>query len=150
VGKKGRPSAWETKIEPRLDEIKEWARAGATNREIAEALDVGLSVFQRYLAEKTDFRESVERARLKGVPDVKLALYRRAVGFDYTETKIIKRSDGDVTTELVKKKALPDVGAIQTYLRNYTTEFRDKDFDTTELKKLEYELRKTIAENNDF
>lgn len=154
MAKKGRPNAWVEKIEPRKDEIIEWAKSGATNAEIAEALDVGYSTFMDHLSKNKEFSDSLKQARLSGVPMVKLALYKRALGFEYEEKKTyMKKDENGVTmtyTEITKKQALPDVGAIQTYLRNNTEDFKDRDKTTYDFKKAELELRKLIAENNSF
>ena len=154
MAKKGRPNAWTEKIEPRKDDIVEWARAGATNKEVAEALGIGYSTFCDHLSKNKDFSDSLKQAKLSGVPMVKLALYKRALGFEYEEKKTyMKKDENGVTmtyTEITKKQALPDVGAIQTYLRNNTEEFKDKDKTTYDLKEAELELRKLIAENNSF
>ena len=154
MAKKGRPNAWTEKIEPRKDDIVEWARAGATNAEIAEALGIGYSTFCDHLSKNKDFSDSLKQARLSGVPMVKLSLYKRAIGFEYEEKKTyMKKDENGVTmtyTEITKKQALPDVGAIQTYLRNNTEDFKDKDKTTYDLKEAELELRKLIAENNSF
>lgn len=154
MAKKGRPNAWTEKIEPRKEEIVEWAKSGATNAEIAEALDVGYSTFMDHLSKNKDFSDSLKVARLSGVPMVKLALYTRAIGFEHKETKTSIRVDENGEkkqfVETTTKYYPPDVGAIQTYLRNNTEDFKDKDKTTYDLKEAELELRKLIAENNSF
>lgn len=151
---RGRPNAYKTKIEPRLKEIIEWARAGATNAEIASALGVGRSTFCDHVAKNKDLSDSLEEARLSGVPAVKMALFKRAVGFTYEEKKISRRKDEDGEIkefiEITTKEALPDVSAIQVFLRNNSEDFRDKDSLTNEFKRMEIDLRKQIAENQNF
>lgn len=154
MASRGRPNAWTEKIEPRKDEIVTWAKAGATNAEIAEALGVGYSTFMDHLNKNPDFSDSLKRARLTGVPEVKLALYKRAVGFTQTETKksVRKDKDGEKKTfiEEVEKYYPPDVGAIQTFLRNNTENFRDKSKFDYDFKEMELELKKTTIENQNF
>lgn len=149
----GRPNLYFEKVEPRLAELRLWAKAGATNAEIAQALDVGYSNFCSYISKYPELKDALRESRLSGVPEIKLALYRRALGFEYEEKKIsIRREDGEDRQyiETVKKQALPDVGAIQTFLRNYDPNFRDKDSLTNDFRKLELELKKQIAEQNNF
>lgn len=154
MARKGRPNAYTEVIEPRRDEIIEWARAGATGAEIAEALGIGYSTFRDHVNKNPDFSASLKQARLSGVPTVKLSLYRRANGFEYEETKTYIKVDPEGKesqyTEITKKQALPDVGAIQTYLRNNTEDFRDRDKATYDIKEVELELRRKIAENQMF
>ena len=154
MARRGRPNAFKEKIEPRKEEIIEWVRAGATNAEIAEALGVSYSTLMDHLSKNVEFSDSIRQARLSGVPAVKLALYRRAVGFEYEEKKTYMKKDEDgITTqytEITKKQALPDVGACQTFLRNNTDGFRDRDKATYDFKEMELELRKLQVENNSF
>lgn len=154
MAKRGRPNAFLEKIEPRKDEIVAWVKAGATNAEVAEALGVSYSTFMEHCAKNPDFSDSLKQARLSGVPEVKLALFKRAVGFEYTEVKtsMKKDDDGEIRqyVEKIKRYALPDVGAIQTYLRNNTSDFRDKAKLDYDFKKDELELRKLIAERENF
>lgn len=154
MAKRGRPNAYDTIIKPRMDEIIEWARAGATNPEIASALNIGYSTFSDHVAKNEDFSESLKEARRSGVPEVKLALLKRCLGFEYEEVKtsMKKDEDGEIRqyVEKTKKYALPDVGAIQTFLRNNTDDFRDRDKTTYDFKAQEIELRKLITEMNNF
>lgn len=154
MGKRGRPNSFETIIKPKMDDILLWARAGATNAEIASALGVSYSTFVDHISKNNEFSDSLKEARLSGVPEVKMALYKRAIGFEYEEKKVSLKKDEDGETrqyvETTKKYALPDVGAIQTYLRNYTPDFRDKDKFTCSIKEMELEIKKMLAENNNF
>ena len=154
MAKKGRPNAWTEKIEPRREEIIEWAKAGATNAEIAEALGVSYSTFMDHCSKNVDFSDSLKQARLGGVPLVKLALMKRALGFEYEEKKTYKKKDdeGNVQEyiEITKKQALPDVGACQTFLRNNCDGFRDRDKTTYDFKEMELELKKMLAERENF
>lgn len=141
-------------VKPRLKEISEWARAGATNEEIASALGVGYSSFCSYIGKYQELSDSLKEARKSGVPEVKNALYRRAVGFEYEEKKTYMKKDEDGQmhqyVEITKKQALPDIAAIQTYLRNYSDGFRDRDKISYELREMEIGIRKMLAENQVF
>lgn len=154
MAKRGRPNAYTERIEPRKNEIITWAKAGATNAEIATALGVAYSTFMDHVSRNPDFSDSLRQARLSGVPDVKLALYKRAMGFEYEERKTYMKRDPDGNeskyTEITKKQALPDVGAIQTYLRNNTEDFRDRDKISYDMKEMEIDLRRMMAENQMF
>lgn len=154
MAKKGRPNAWSERIEPRKDEIVEWAKAGATNKEIAEALGVGYATFMDHVSKQKDFSDSLKQARLTGVPMVKLALMKRALGFfeEEVKTSIRKDDDGETKTfiEKVRKYYPPDVGACQTFLRNNTEDFRDRDKSTYDFKQLELDLKKLQIESQNF
>lgn len=147
----GRPSKYETLVQPRLDEIKEWAKSGATNKEMASALGINVSTFCEYLNRYSEFKDSVNEHRQRGVAEVKNALFRKAIGFEYEETKSYIKKDIESGkeykyTEIVKKQALPDSCAIAMYLRNYSDNFSDNDKLSNKLKEMELELRKELAE----
>lgn len=154
MAKKGRPNAWTERIEPRKDEIVEWVRAGATNKEVAEALGVGYATFMDHVSKNPDFSDSLKQARLSGVPMVKLALMKRALGFfeEEVKTSVRKDDDGEVKQfiEKVRKYYPPDVGACQTFLRNNTEDFRDRAKMDYDFKSMELELKKLQVESQNF
>lgn len=120
---------YETHVAPYLDQIVEWAKAGATEKEIADHLNVAYSTFRKYLAlgEKGDKRYaafSEAFAQACEVPDnhVENALYKRACGFEYVEVKKEQKLDraGNVL-ELVtttNKVVPPDPTSAMFWLTN--------------------------------
>ena len=98
-------------------------------------------------------------------------MVKRAIGFDYTETKVVREQvelpdnirnfllsnnftpeEIDraelVKTEIDRKHALPDVAALNLALKNYDKDDWANDPQTLELKKEELELRKKQIESN--
>lgn len=120
---------YETHVLPYLDKVEAWARAGATAKEIAEKLHIAYSTFRKYLddGEKGDERYtalSVAFVQACEEPDdnVEAALYKRACGFEYVETKREQRLDkaGNVV-ELVtttNKVIPPDPTSAMFWLAN--------------------------------
>lgn len=151
---RGRPKLYEDMVLPRLEEIKEWARAGATHKEIAAALGVGYSTFALYLREQKELKDMMREAQMSGVPEVKMALLKRALGYTYEEKKVSMRKDEDGVvrqyTEITTRHCAPDTAAIAMYLRNNGDEWKDKDELTYEFKRMELELRKQLVEAQNF
>ena len=122
-------SKYETHVLPYLDKAETWARAGATAKEIAEKLHIAYSTFRKYLDEGENGDErytalSVAFVRACEEPDdnVEAALYKRACGFEYVETKREQRLDraGNVV-ELVtttNKVVPPDPTSAMFWLTN--------------------------------
>ena len=52
-----RPSKYHTHVEPRLKEIRAWARDGATDEEIAKRLGIALSSLYEYKKKYLEFAE---------------------------------------------------------------------------------------------
>lgn len=74
-----RPSKYETHVAPRLEEIKGWARDGATEEEIAKKLRIAISTLYEYKKEFSEFSESLKCARAYD-DEVVNALHKNTLG----------------------------------------------------------------------
>lgn len=164
VGKKER---YKDLVEPRLDEVRTWIESGSTNNEIMEALGIGKSAFYSYVKKYPEFEELI-KSRNKPVQEIKNALYRRAVGFSYTETKVTKtRSEYPeafkeildeiapnfdwskiekpivIKTETTTKHALPDPASCMILLKHWDKKGGwTNDPQSLAIKKQELEIKK--------
>lgn len=152
----GRKNVYDTKIKPRFKDIEKWLKGGATERQVAGALGVGYSTFNHYKSTNKEFQEllkSIDRSEI--VCDLRSALIKKAMGYTYEEKKQYIKEDqvtGHKTkyTEIHSKIAHPDVAAINLALKNYDKESWANDPQALELKKQELELRKQMAEKEDW
>lgn len=154
MAKKGRKSKYDTVIAPHLEEIAEAVKNGATVEEIAKALGVAESTLYKYKNEKTELSAAFACGRAKIVIDIRAALLKKALGFEYEEEKIVAKKDAAgqniVLIETYKKYQPPSETAGAMLLRNYDENWLDKDNTTTQLKQQEMELRRAIADSNNF
>lgn len=154
MAKVGRKSKYDTDIRPHLKEIEKAVRNGATVTEIANALGIAESTLYKYKAEKAELSAAFTHGRAKIIIDIRAALLKKALGYEYQEKKqYIKKDDSgeNVTyTEITTKHQPPSETAGAMLLRNYDDTWLDKDSVTTQLKQQELELRKAIAESNTF
>jgi AcrR family transcriptional regulator len=154
VAKAGRKSKYETHIAPHLEQIRNAVKGGATVKEIADALGVAESTLNKYKAEKKELTAAFVGGRANIIIDIRAALLKKALGYEYQEKKQYIRKDEkgeNVTyTEITTKHQPPSETAGAMLLRNYDENWLDKDNITTQLKQQEMQLRKTIAENNNF
>lgn len=149
----GRPEKYETHVKPYLELIKNQVADGATEEQIAKNLRVAYSTFSVY---KLKYPELKEALKNKGplVEKLRGALVKKALGFTYKEKKEYVRED-PATGEKVKyieiqtRESLPDTTAIFGALNLYDPDYV-KDKKSHELKEKDYELRKQIAEANNF
>lgn len=151
---KGRPSKW-PEVEERLDDVRQWAKAGATNREIAAALGIADSVFYQYQTDFPEFSDAIREGRMSGAAEVKTALLRLAVGYEATdtETRVEPGEDGKmhpVASKIFKRQVPPDLRAIEAYLRNSADEWSDMDSTTRMVKEAEAELKRMMASMQGF
>ena len=154
MAKRGRKSAYDTIIAPHLAEIKAAVKAGATVEEIAKALNIAESTLYKYKDEKTELAEAFTHGRANIVIQIRGALLKKALGYEYQEKKqyIKKDEDGEQVTytEITTRHQPPSETAGAMLLRNYDDGWLDKDSITTQLKQQELELRKAIAKDNAF
>lgn len=154
MAKTGRKSKYDTEIKPHLKEIEEAVKNGATVAEIATAFNVAESTIYKYKKEKKEFSKAFACGRAKIVIDIRGALLKKALGFEYKEEKRVVRADkdGELITmiETYKKYQAPSETAAAMLLRNYDENYIDKDNTTTNLKQQEFEMRKALADSNNF
>ena len=153
MAKTGRKSKYDTEIRPHLDEIRKAVENGATITEIAAALGIAESTLYKYKNEKAELQEAFTHGRANIIINIRGALLKKALGYDYEEKKqYFKEENGRMVayTEITKKHQPPSETAGAMLLRNYDDSWLDKDSITTQLKQQEFELRKAIADNNNF
>ena len=150
----GRPSKYKSEVEPHLDEIRKAVEAGATDQEIAEGFGLSLSTIYEYKRKYPQFKKAFTRGRARVVFDIKAALLKKALGFEYEEEKRVGRKDKDgeniILVEKYKRYSTPSETAAAMLLRNYDENWRDNDKASAEIKRQETDLRKAIAEANNF
>ena len=154
MAKRGRKSAYETIIKPHFDDILKWLRSGATEEQISKNLGISQQTFYKYKQEYTEFLDLLKKGRENLVEQLRGALIKKALGFEYKESKrIINFEDGNeiiVHTEEYTKQALPDVAAANLLLKNYDKENWSNDPRNDELKREEFELKKKLFDKENW
>lgn len=154
MAKRGRKNAYETIIKPRFPEITEWLENGATEKQIAHNLGIGVSTFEKYKAQNTEFAELIKNGRKSLVLQLRGALVKKALGFTYEEVKKTEKTEADggitTSTEVQYKRALPDVAALNLCLKNYDRENWANDPQLLDIKKEELELKKKSIEEGSW
>lgn len=156
----GRKGKYESHVEPFFDKIDKLLNDGASEEQVAKALGISYSSFNNYKQDHPELKALCEKPRTTLVEDLRSALVKKALGFEYEEKEqyikqeldpITKKPIGNpvMHTKIVTKKALPDTTAIFGALNLYDGDYV-KDRKQYELKQQELELRKMIAENKDW
>ena len=152
MAKRGRKSAYETRIKPRFSDILEWLQNGATEKQICDNLGISNDAFYKYKREKSEFNELIEKGRESLVIELRGALVKKAFGFEYTESKTVisKDANGKTSerTEIYTRRALPDVAELNLCLKNYDADNWANDPQANALKREELELRREIADRD--
>ena len=152
--KKGRKSKYDICVKPHLQKIGEWKRVGATDEQICSQLGVSKSSFYEYQKKHLELLDAIKKGKTELVMDLRGELAR--IAFKHTlETKkqYIKQDaeTGNKTqyTEITTKEVDGDIAAINLLLKNLDSEWSN-DPQNLALRKQELELRKAIAEANNF
>ena len=155
MAKAGRKSKYETHIKPYFPKIKEAVDRGVEENQIAKSLGVGTSAWCDYKNKYSEFAELLKRDKdvtEKILEQLDSALLKCACGYEYEEKKqyITEGADGKRKhTEITTKHQPPNVTAIFGAYNKYDPNYK-KDRAYYELKKQELELRKSIAEVQNF
>ena len=126
--------------------IEGWARDGLTDEQIAHNMGINTSTIYDWKKKYPDFSNALKNG--KEVVDrlVENALLKRALGYSYTETKIVHSDkDGDKVEKTIKE-VVPDTTAQIFWLKNRKPkDWKDKQYveaDEEALKKLDDVLGK--------
>lgn len=149
-----RPTKYDREIKPHIADIRKAVESGATDEEIATAFRIAKSTLYKYKKEKPEFSAAFARGREKVCIDIKAALLKKALGFNYTEEKAVAKKDKDgdnvVLVETYTKYQPPSETAAAMLLRNYDQDWRDNDSAAARLKEQELDLKKAIAQATNF
>jgi len=147
---RGRKSKYNDYVKPRLNDVTRWAQSGATESEICAALGIAVSTFNEYKKKYSELMDALRAGRQTVVLNIKAALYKRALGFNYEEKIGRVNKDNETSTEIHIRYAPPDTTAAAMLLRNYSETWRDKDKQTQDFKQQELTIKKVLAESNNF
>jgi hypothetical protein len=124
AAKRGRPSDYKVEFCERANRL---AAQGATDREVAEALDVHEATVHRWKHEHPEFRESLKLGKEAADERVVQSLYRRAVGYSFDAVKITQFQGDPVVVPYVEHVP-PDTTAAIFWLKNRQgKDWRDKN-----------------------
>lgn len=150
----GRKSKYDEFCAPHIDEIEKWVSAGATDEEIAAALGISLTSIYEYKKKYPKFAKAFTRGREKVVIEIKAALLKKALGFNYEEEKRVGKKDAKgenvILVEKYTRYCPPSETAAGMLLRNYDKTWMDNDQTSIDMRQQEHDLRKAIAEANNM
>ena len=150
----GRPSIYDSEIKPYIKEIKEAVSKGATIEDISDAFEISISTLYKYKSQKKELKEAFTRGRKRICIEIKGAVLKSALGHHEEEQKTVARKDKNgeniVSVEKYDRYYPPNPAAAAMLLRNWDKDWRDNDQTSTDLKKQEADLKKAIAEANNF
>lgn len=149
-----RPNKYDTNIKPFLKQIADWKRNGATDEQVCKQLHVSCSVFYAAKAKHKEFSDVLKISRDGFVADLRGELARLAFKHELTTTKEYTATDAEgiakTCVEKTTKEIDGNIAAIHLLLKNLDRKNWADNPQNVELKKQELELKKLIAEANNF
>jgi hypothetical protein len=122
--KRGRPSTFR---EEYLVTVERLMLLGATDAEIAEALQVDISTLYEWQRARPDFAEVLKTRKEPSDQRVVKSLYLRAVGYTYSEKVTIKENGKPIKTVETEHRVPPETVACIFWLKNRQRElWRDR------------------------
>lgn len=155
MAKVGRKSKYDECVKPYLKQIAKWKKVGATDKQICEQLNISETAFYEYLKKYAEFAETIKNSKTEFVMDLRGELARLAFKHKIeTKKQYIKQDEvtGHKTqyTEILTKEVDANIAAINLLLKNLDKENWSNDPIHTDLRRQELELRRAIAEANNF
>ena len=122
--KGGRPTRYRTT----LADIVFWmARAGRTDAEIASELGISERTLYNWKEKYPEFLQAIKGGKEEPDDQVEQSLFKRALGYDYEETKVFAVEGQPRRAEKTKKHVVSDVTACIFWLKNRRPEkWRDR------------------------
>jgi len=122
--KVGRKNRYLILVKPRLETIRAWKRRGLTEKEIYTNLGISHQTLATYKREHGELLEVLKSGKADADAQVESALFKRALGYEYEETKTYLdntgtgKGKGKAKVEKTTKKVEPNVTAQIFYLKN--------------------------------
>ncbi|MGF7537069.1 terminase [Providencia rettgeri] len=120
-----RPTAYKKEY---AEQARKLCLLGATDVDLAEFFDVAKSTINLWKKKHPEFSDSIKKGKTVADAEVAESLYKRAIGIEYTETKV--SNDGSKKKQEVTKKFIPPdaVSAIFWLKNRQPSKWRDKPF----------------------
>lgn len=113
-------SKW-PEVQEKLPLVERWIQEGITEEQVCRNLGISVNTLNVYKKQYPQLKESLKKAREVIITELENALIKRAIGFNYQETKVsIREIDGKQVkfTEKITKYQPPDVAALFILLKN--------------------------------
>lgn len=110
-----------------IDVARDITNDGGTLDDVAKKIGVDRKTVLQWMERYEPFNHAISKGREIASEKVVESLYRRAVGYEATETKIIELPGGKQRVETITKDISPNVTAIAMWLNNVLPgKWRDK------------------------
>jgi transposase len=111
----GRPTKYNKEYN---EQVFKLALLGATDKEIANFFNVEEKTINNWKKKEPEFLQSIKKGKIEADAKVAESLYKRALGYSYTEKKIEEVDEKTSKITWTDKEVVADVAAINIWLKN--------------------------------
>lgn len=111
----GRPTKYDNKYN---EQVYKLTLLGATDKEIANFFNVKEQTINNWKKSEPEFFESIKKGKLEADANVAESLYKRALGYTYTEKKTEEIDEKTTKITWTDKEVPADIAAINIWLKN--------------------------------
>lgn len=101
-----------------ITRLEAWARDGLTDEQLAAKIGITATTLYDWKNKYPVISEALKRGKEVVDVEVENALLKRAMGYEYTETRTETADDGTVKTIVMQKAMPPDTTAQIFWLKN--------------------------------
>lgn len=101
-----------------ITRLEAWARDGLTDEQLAAKIGITATTLYDWKNKYSVISEALKRGKEVVDVEVENALLKRAMGYEYTETRTETADDGTVKTIVMQKTMPPDTTAQIFWLKN--------------------------------
>lgn len=133
-----------------LIKLEGWARDGLTDEQIAQNIGICRDTLNEWKKKYSDISDTLKKGKEVVDYEVENALLKRALGYEYVETKT--KTEGGVVTEVTEtiKQVVPDVTAQIFWLKNRKpTQWKDKREEIETQEEEKESVRIELTRNGD-
>ena len=94
-------SKW-PEVKEKLNLVEKWKRDGLTELQIAKNLGISKATLEEYKKIHPDFLAAIKRGKEVFITEVENALAKRALGFEYEETKTYIKTTGKTNITCIR------------------------------------------------
>ncbi|WGL98663.1 terminase [Arsenophonus sp. aPb] len=113
--KRGAPTLYK---EEYAEQSRKICLLGATDKQIADFFEVSERTLNYWKKVHPEFLQSLKKGKILADAEVAESLYKKAIGFQYTEKKIRIDSEGKKIVAIYERQSLPDTIAMFFWLKN--------------------------------
>lgn len=147
MARRGKYEEWLT--ENGLLRIESWASDGLTNQDISDNMGIHRDTFNQWQKRYSDISDALKKGREPVTRKLENTLIKKALGFEYDETKtfIDVMPDGKKKQRIEKftHYSTPDTGALIFLLKNYKPD-KYRNYNELTKKQIEMEIKKAEIE----